>query len=141
MKVKILSLLFILSLTACNNLFQLNSDNDLTKIIEAKIKDNPKEISLSNIENLDYDTLLILEPYSNIGETEKGLNVDLSNITENNIHYLDGFNLLVFLKNNKSIKISELSRLNGDFRDYKTLINKEEADFKKNEKGILTLIK
>jgi hypothetical protein len=45
------------------------------------------------------------------------------------------------LKNNKSIKISELSRLNGDFRDYKTLINKEEADFKKNEKGILTLIK
>jgi hypothetical protein len=141
MKTKVLSLLIIWSLTACNNLFQLNSDKDLTKIIEAKIKDNPEKISLSNIEDLDYDKLLILEPYSNIEKTEKSLNVDLSNISENNIHSLDDINLLVFLKNNKSIKISELSRLNGDFGDYKILINKEDANFEKNEKGILTLIK
>ena len=141
MKTKLLSLLIIWSLTACNNLFQLNSDKDLTKIIEAKIKDNPEKISLSNIEDLDYDKLLILEPYSNIEKTEKSLNVDLSNISQNNIHSLDDINLLVFLKNNKSIKISELSRLNGDFGDYKILINKEDANFEKNEKGILTLIK
>ena len=141
MKTKVLSLLIIWSLTACNNLFQLNSDKDLTKIIEAKIKDNPEKISLSNIEDLDYDKLLILEPYSNIEKTEKSLNVDLSNISENNIHSIDDINLLVFLKNNKSIKISELSRLNGDFGDYKILINKEDANFEKNEKGILTLIK
>jgi hypothetical protein len=119
----------------------LNSDKDLTKIIEAKIKDNPEKISLSNIEDLDYDKLLILEPYSNIEKTEKSLNVDLSNISENNIHSLDDINLLVFLKNNKSIKISELSRLNGDFGEYKILTNKEDANFEKNEKGILTLIK
>ena len=141
MKTKVLSLLIIWSLTACNNLFQLNSDKDLTKIIEAKIKDNPEKISLSNIEDLEYDKLLILEPYSNIEKTEKSLNVDLSNISQNNIHSLDDINLLVFLKNNKSIKISELSRLNGDFGDYKILINKEDANFEKNEKGILTLIK
>ena len=141
MKRKLLSLLIVFSLTACNYLFQLNSDNNLTKIIEVKIKDNPKKISLSNIENLDYDTLLILEPYSNIKKTEKELNVDLSNIVENNIHYLDDINLLVFLKMNESIKISELSRSNGDFRDYKILINREDANFEKNEKGILTLIK
>ena len=141
MKTKVLSLLIIWSLTACNNLFQLNSDKDLTKIIEAKIKDNPEKISLSNIEDLEYDKLLILEPYSNIEKTEKSLNVDLSNISQNNIHSLDDINLLVFLKNNKSIKISELSRLNGDFGDYKILINKEDANFEKNEKGSLTLIK
>ena len=141
MKTKVLSLLIIWSLTACNNLFQLNSDKDLTKIIEAKIKDNPEKISLSNLEDLDYDKLLILEPYSNIEKTEKSLNVDLSNISENNIHSLDDINLLVFLKNNKSIKISELSRLNGDFGEYKILTNKEDANFEKNEKGILTLIK
>jgi hypothetical protein len=67
--------------------------------------------------------------------------VDLSNIVENNIHYLDDINLLVFLKKNESIKISELSRSNGDFRDYKILINREDANFEKNEKGIWTLIK
>lgn len=141
MKRKLLSLFIVFSLTACNYLFQLNSDNNLTKIIEVKIKDNPKKISLSNIENLDYDTLLILEPYSNIKKTEKELNVDLSNIVENNIHCLDDINLLVFLKKNESIKISELSRSNGDFRDYKILINREDANFEKNEKGIFTLIK
>ncbi|WP_338407430.1 hypothetical protein [uncultured Flavobacterium sp.] len=141
MKTKVLSVFFILSLTACNYLFQLNSDNDLTKIIETKIKENPKKISLSNIEDLDYDKLLILEPYSNIEKTEKELKVDLSNISENNIHSSDDINLLVFLKNNKSIKISELPRVNGDFVDYKILIKEENANFEKKEKGLLTLIK
>jgi hypothetical protein len=141
MKKVLLLLLLILSLASCKDVSQLNSDDDLTKIIETKIKNNPKKISLSNIGNLDYDALLILEPYSNIEETEKQLNVDLSNILENNIHSLDRINLLVFLKNNKSKHISELPRINGDFEDYKIIIKKENANFEKNEIGVLTLIK
>jgi hypothetical protein len=138
---KVLFLLLILGLASCKDLSQLNSNDDLTKIIETKIRNNPKKISLSNIENLDYDALLILEPYSNIEETEKELNIDLSNILENNIHSLDRINLLVFLKNSKSKYISELPRINGDFEDYKIIIKKENANFEKNEMGILTLMK
>jgi hypothetical protein len=141
MKKVIVSLLLIMNLISCQYLSQLNSDKELTKTIETKIKDNSMKIDLTKIDNLDYDKLLILEPYSNIEKIEKELNIDLSNISENQIHSSDGINLLVFLKNKKSIKISELSRTNGDFEDYKVVINKENTLFKKNEKGIITLVK
>lgn len=141
MKKVVVSLLLIMNLISCQYLSQLNSDKELTKTIEIKIKDNPMKIDLTKIDNLDYDKLLILEPYSNIEKTEKELNIDLSNISENQIHSSDGINLLVFLKNNKSVKISELSRTNGDFEDYKVVINRENTIFEKNEKGIITLVK
>lgn len=141
MKKKVLLLLLIMNLLSCQYLSQLNSDKELTKTIETKIKDNPMKIDLTKINNLDYDKLLILEPYSNIEKTQKELNIDLSNISENQINSSDGINLLVFMKNKKSVKISELSRTNGDFEDYKVVINKENTLFEKNEKGIITLIK
>jgi hypothetical protein len=141
MKKVVVSLLLIMNLISCQSLSQLNSDKELTKTIETKIKDNPMKIDLTKIDNLDYDKLLILEPYSNIEKTEKELNIDLSNISENQIHSSDGINLLVFLKNNESVKISELSRTNGDFEDYKVVINRENTLFEKNEKGIITLVK
>ena len=124
-------------MTSC----QLKSDKSLTKIIETKIKDNPTKIDLTLIDKLDYDKLLILEPYSNIEKTQTELNVDLSNINGNQIHLSDRINLLVFLKNNKSIKISELNRKNGDFEDYKIFINRENALFEKDKNGIITLAK
>ena len=127
----------LLFMTSC----QLKSDKSLTKISETKIKDNPTKIDLTLIDKLDYDKLLILEPYTNIEKTQSELNVDLSNINGNQIHLSDGINLIVFLKNNKSIKISELNRKNGDFEDYKIFINRENALFEKDKNGIITLAK
>lgn len=141
MKKVILSILLTMNLYSCQYLSQLNSDKELTKTIETKIKENPKKIDLTEIENFDYDQLLILEPYSNIEKIQNELKIDLSNVSENPIHSLDGINLIVLLKKNKSVKISELKRANGDFEDYKVAINKENAIFEKNEKGIITLIK
>jgi hypothetical protein len=141
MKKVILSLLLIMNLISCQYLSQLNSDKELTKIIETKIKDNPKKIDLTKIYNFDYDQLLILEPYSNIEKIENELKIDLSNISENPIYSFDDINLIVLLKKNKSVKISELNRINGDFEDYKVVINREKALFAKNEKGTIYLIK
>jgi hypothetical protein len=141
MKKIILSLIIILNLTSCKYLSQLNSDSEITEIIVTKIKEDPEKIDLTKIENLDYDKLLILEPYSNIANIEKELIIDLTNISEHHIHSSDDINLLVFLKNGKSVKISELNRTNGDFENYKVLINLENAKFKKNKKGIINLIK
>lgn len=137
MKKIFILLMTLLIITSC----QLKSDKSLTKIIETKIKDNPTKIDLTSIDKLDYDKLLILEPYSNIEKTQTELNVDLSNINGNQIDLSDRINLLVFLKNNKSIKISELNRKNGDFEDYKVFINRENALFEKNKNGIIILAK
>jgi hypothetical protein len=141
MKKVILSILLTMNLYSCQYLSQLNSDKELTKTIESKIKENPKKIDLTEIENFDYDQLLILEPYSNIEKIENELKIDLSNISENPIHSLDGINLIILLKKNKSVKISELKRANGDFKDYKVVIDREKALFAKNKKGIINLIK
>jgi len=136
----ILTVILTLNLVSCKYLSQLNSDSGITEILEAKIKENPKKIDLTKIENLEYDKLLILEPYSNVEKIEQELKIDLSNISEHHIHSSDDINLLVFIKNNKSVKISEMNRTNGDFENYKILINRENALFKKNEKGIITLV-
>ena len=137
MKKIFILLITLLIMTSC----QLKSDKSLTKIIETKIKDNPTKIDLTLIDKLDYDKLLILEPYTNIEKTQSELNVDLSNINGNQIHLSDGINLIVFLKNNKSIKISELNRKNGDFENYKVFINRDNALFEKNINGIIILAK
>ena len=47
----------------------------------------------------------------------------------------------VFLKKNKSIKISELDRNIGDFTDYKVLIKRENAYFYKNDQQKIELKK
>ncbi|TKC08281.1 hypothetical protein FA048_14085 [Pedobacter polaris] len=141
MKKVLLLLALILTLSYCNYTSQLTTDEGLTKIIEAKINSNPKEIDLSTIDDFDYDKLLILEPYSSIGQIEDELHIHLSNINENKIKLSDGINLLVFLKNDKSIKISELDRKNGDFDTYKVIIDRKNAIFEKNVNSKITLKK
>ena len=137
MKKIIISLLTLMILTSC----QLNSDKELTKILETQIKENSKNLDLSKIEALDYDELIILEPYSNIEKIQTELNLDLSNISKNQIYHSDFINLVVFLKKNKSIKISELDRNIGDFTDYKVLIKRENAYFYKNDQQKIELKK
>ena len=137
MKKIIISLLTLMILTSC----QLNSDKELTKILETQIKENSQKIDLSKIEALDYDELIILEPYSNIEKIQTELNLDLSNISKNQIYHSDFINLVVFLKKNKSIKISELDRNIGDFTDYKVLIKRESASFYENDQQKIELEK
>jgi len=90
---------FFLALFSCQQLNQLNSDNSLTEKIESEFKS--KNIDLTNLNDFDWENLLILGPYSLIDNIEKELNLNLENIRENGIEYDDSINLLVFLKNRK----------------------------------------
>lgn len=141
MKTKIVLLVLIFNFSSCNSFFQLHSDNDLTELLENEIYRNQEKVDFTKITDFDWDELLIAAPYCDIKGYEKSLNVDLSNIRENGICSLDDFNLLVFIKEGKSIKISELPRTSGDFTDYKVLISKSKAIFFKDEKGLLKLSK
>lgn len=124
-----------LTFFSCQYLNQLNSDNSLTEKIESKFKSESEIIDLNNLSEFDWDNLLILGPYSVIDNIEKELNLDLENIRENGIEYDDSINLLVFLKNGKSVKISEVSRGIGDFSNLRYLIKKENAKFIRTENG------
>ena len=128
------------SLFSCEYLNQLSSDNSLTEKIESEFKSELEIIDLKNLNEFDWDNLLILGPYSVVDNIEKELNLNLENIRENGIEYDDSINLLVFLKNGKSIKISEVSRGIGDFSNLRNLISKESAEFIKTENGTNVLV-
>jgi len=123
------------TLISCEYLNQLSSDNSLTEKIETEFKSESEIIDLKNLNEFDWDNLLILGPYSVVDNIEKELNLDLENIRENGIEYDDSINLLVFLKNGKSIKISEVSRGIGNFSNLGYLIKKENTKFIRTENG------
>ena len=113
------------------------------KIIDDELKEYEPDWETATTTQLKdyYDELIILEPYSNIEKIQTELNLDLSNISKNQIYHSDFINLVVFLKKNKSIKISELDRNIGDFTDYKVLIKRENAYFYKNDQQKIELKK
>ncbi len=122
-----------LTFFSCQYLSQLNSDKTLTEKIEAEFKS--EIIDLTKLNSFEWNELLILGPYSVIDNVEKELNLDLENIRENGIEYSDSINLLIFLNNDKSVKISEVSRGIGDFTNLGQIIRKDKAKFIKTENG------
>ena len=124
-----------LTVFSCQYLSQLNSDKTLTKKIEAEFKSESEIIDLTKLNSFEWNELLILGPYSVIDNVEKELNLDLENIRENGIKYSDSINLLIFLNNDKSVKISEVSRGIGDFTNLGQIIRKDKAKFIKTENG------
>ena len=67
---------------------------------------------------------------------EKEFDLNLANIRQNGIHYSDYYDLVVFLKDKKSVKIIELKRA---INSQRKIIKKEESKFKTGENGIIKL--
>ena len=85
--------------------------------------ENSKELNLSNYNEFEWDSLIILGPYSNIEKIKMEKSIDLSNVS-NSIEMLDNINLIVFLKEGKAVRYSEISRNITDFNDYQEIIKK-----------------
>ena len=124
-----------LTFFSCQYLNPLNSDKTLTEKIEAEFKSESEIIDLTKLNSFEWNELLILGPYSVIDNVEKELNLDLENIRENGIEYSDSINLLIFLNNGKSVKISEVSRGIGDFTNLGQVVKKDNAKFIKTDNG------
>ena len=103
MKIIILFIL-ILSFTSCNSFFQLNSDKELTEKINSEYLKEKKPIDLTKITDFEWDNYIVIGPYKIREEVEKKYNIDLSNISKYETAD-DSKNLLVLIKNKKSIKI------------------------------------
>ena len=109
MKAKTFLIILTVGLFAWNYLYQLSSSKTPTHCIIDQIV-SAQSIDFTKIENLDADYILIVAPYIEISKLQCKLKIDLKNIRNNGIRYLDHFNLVVFLKNGKSLSIAELSR-------------------------------
>ena len=138
---KIISLTALsLSLYSCQYFNSLSSEPSLNHKIEMAFKVDSEIIDVSNFNSFDWDQLLILGPYTVIENSEKILHLNLENIRKHAITYDDSINLFVFIKNGESVKIAEVSRDVGDFKDLNVLIEKNDAKFSKTTNGLYKLI-
>ena len=112
----------IISIISCSI-----NEKSLESIILNELE-NSKELNLSNYNEFEWDSLIILGPYSNIEKIKMEKSIDLSNVS-NSIEMLDNINLIVFLKEGKAVRYSEISRNITDFNDYQEIIKKENANF------------
>lgn len=123
MKYKLLLLLFSLILTSCST-----DDYILNSKISAEIIQT-KELDLSKYNDFNWDSLIIIGPYSNVEKTALANNLDLSYVSKN-IEHADDINLIVFLKARKAVKSCELKRMYGNFDGiYGQVIPKKKANF------------
>lgn len=109
MKAKAFLIILIVGLFGWNYLYQLSSSKTLSHCIIDQIV-SAQSIDFTKIENLDLDHILIVAPYIEISKLKCKLKIDLRNIRNNGIRYLDHFNLVVLIKNGQSLSIAELSR-------------------------------
>ncbi|QNR85747.1 hypothetical protein H9N25_04610 [Pedobacter riviphilus] len=130
MKAKAFLIILIIGLFSWNYFYQLSADQTLTHCIIDQII-SQQSIDFAKIENLDADHILIIAPYAQINILQSKLKMDLRNIRNNGIRHLDHFNLVVFIKNGKSVSIAELSRKYGDFKETQIIIPTAQAKLKK----------
>ena len=123
-------------LTSCGYLFQLENDKILTEKIEAELNSKNKTVDFPKVADFEWDSLIILGPYSVVDEIEKEFNLNLTNIRQNGIEYSDFYDLVVFLKDKKSVKIIELKRA---MTPLSTVIDKDKSIFVKGNEGIIRL--
>lgn len=123
-------------LFSCQYFFQLENDKNLAEKIKKEIYKDNHNFHFSSLTNFDWDSLIILGPYTSIEDIEKEFELDLNNINQNGIAYTDYFNLIVFLKNNRSIKIVEIDKV---VEPQRVLISKEKSAFKLGSNGIIVL--
>ena len=113
-----ISFLFILSNFGCKNISS-NPDKKLEIAIHEIIKSDTKVLDLNKVTDFEWDTLLILHPYSTLHQVEKKLNIDLSQIKQTAIESRDDISVLIFYHNRKITKIVEYPRYPGDFAENK----------------------
>ena len=123
MKRILVKLILFLIIISCNK-----NDYILESKISAEIIQN-KELNLSKYNDFEWDSLIVISPYSNLEKIANQNKLDLSNVSKS-IESLDDINLLVFLKNKKAVKTCELKRMYGDFNGiYGKIISKNKAQF------------
>lgn len=107
---------------SCSNV----SDKKLENRINLEIK-KTNSLDLSNYKDFQWDSVILLPPYTNIERVEKENDLDLSGVSKD-IEILDTFKILVFLKDRKMVKYVEITRGLGDFvEEYEVIIHKNDT--------------
>lgn len=136
-KKKIILFTFLsLAFTSCTYLFQLEDDTELSAFLHKEIAEENYPIDLTDLKAIDWDSMIVLGPYTQIEKVEQDLDLDLRNIRHHGIAYSDHLTLLVFLREGTSVNIVELQTPIGPSRE---IIAKKDCVFGKEKTGLSLL--
>ena len=127
-------LLLIFLLLSCgqnNPPYKISNDNEHLALLKKEIISGKDIIRFEDIMKFEWESVIILTPYSRVEKVEKENNIDLSSIEHFMIETRDDINLIVFLKNKKPIRAIAYPRYPGDFsKNEMEIIEKSKANFK-----------
>lgn len=120
---RLIFLIFLLFVgISCSNV----SDKKLEREINSEIK-KTNSLNFSNYKDFQWDSVILLPPYTNIERVEKENDLDLSGVSKD-IEILDTFKILVFLKDRKIVKYVEINSVLGGFdAKYEVIIPKNDT--------------
>ena len=127
-------ILFISLFFSCgqnNPSYKNSNDTEHLDLLKKEIISGKEIIRFENIMKFEWESIIILTPYSWAEQVGKENKIDLTSIEHFGIKSRDDINLIVFLKNNKPTRVIEYPRYPGDFSDNKIeIIEKSKANFK-----------
>jgi hypothetical protein len=110
-KSTILFFIFVIIILGCSN---KHIDQRILIKLDSTLKARKDTFSFEKFD-LDWDSLLILPPYTNLGQLKKSFNIDARKISLTGIDQRDDICLFVFMKSNNVISCIEFSRRTYDF--------------------------
>lgn len=106
-------------------------DKEHLELLKKEIISGKNIIRFESIMKFDWESLIILTPYSWAEQVGKENKIDLTTIEHFGIKSRDDINLIVFLKNNEPIRVIGYPRYPGDFSNNKIeIIDKSKANYK-----------
>ena len=109
--------LFIIG--SCGQADKLNSDSELVTKMQKEVTSGQASLDLGKLTDFEWDSLLILTPYSNTNDIEGQFNIDLSLTKHSGIEHRDDISQLIFFSHGTPTKMVEYPRYPGDFVDDK----------------------
>ena len=115
------------------------AQHDDRSISNAQLVDNMTDavtpdqsvLELGKVAMFPWDSLLILNPFSNLDVLSAKLHVDLSEAKQSGIDQRDDIDLLIFFSNGQHVRMVEYPRISGDFIDTTVrFIVRDSAQFK-----------
>jgi len=109
--------LLTIALFSCNLISQkqIPSNEELESRIKEMVTSGADELVISNLTEFEWDSLIILAPYTLIEDCPERFNIDCGSIEHSGIQHLDDRCVLVFLNEGQICTMVESKRHPGDF--------------------------
>jgi len=126
----ILSIALLFSCEIKSNDAKISNDIESLELLKKEITSGKELVQFDSLMQFEWESLIILTPYSLPKKVGEKYNIDLTSIEHFAIESRDDINLIVFLKNNIPTRVIAYPRYPGDFSDNVIeVIRKTEANY------------